>query len=222
MRAGSNLKRTVVVMALLSALAACNPNQQQANQQQPNPFSPQQPQSPGANGWPPMQPPTPGQPNQPGWPPGGQQPQQPGYQPQQPGYPQQPGGGLLQVSVPRGMQPLQSPAGAVFFSAMNGTRSASRLSQAIMQSLQGYFDGPPQVMGQMNDPSDMFGQTGFQATLQGQPVMGVIAVVSDGQNGGKGYLMLDRADRFNQTAPVMMNTMQQHVGMGGGGPTGQW
>lgn len=220
MRAGSNLKRAVVVLAMLGALAACNPNQQQANQQQPNPFGPQQPQAPGANGWPPMQPTNPNQPNQPGWPPGAQQ---PGFQPQQPGYPQQPGGGSLQVSVPRGMEPLQSPAGAVFFSAMNGTRSASRLSQAIMQSLQGYFDGPPQIMGQMNDPSDMFGQMGFQATLQGQPVMGVIAVVSDGQNGGKGYLMLDRADRFNQTAPTMMNTMQQHAGMGGGGgSTGQW
>ncbi|MBT9447602.1 MAG: hypothetical protein IV086_18045 [Hyphomonadaceae bacterium] len=223
MRECSNLKRTVVVLAMLGALAACDPNQQQANQQQPNPFGPQQPQqpqTPGANGWPPMQPTNPNQPNQPGWPPGAQQPQQPGYQ-QQPGYPTQPGGALLQVAAPPGMQPLQSQSGAVFFSAMNGSRSASRLSQAIVQGLQGYFDGPLQVMGAMNDPSDMFGQVGFQATLQGQPVMGMIAVVSDGQNGGRGYLMLDRADRFNQTAPMMMNTMQQHAGMGGG-PTRQW
>jgi len=215
MRGLSSLKSGVMMLAMVGALAACNPNQQQASQpQQPAPFGPQQP---GNNGWPPMQPTNPNQPNQPGWPPSSQG-------PQLPGYPQQPGGGGLQLSVPAGMQPIQSQAGAVFFSAMNGSRSASRLSQAIMQSLQqGYFDAPPQIMGAMNDPSDMFGQMGFQATVRGQPVMGMIAVVSDGQNGGKGYLMIDRADRFNQTAPMMMNTMQQHAGMGGGGTTtGQW
>ena len=97
--------------------------------------------------------------------------------------------------------------------------SASRLSQTVMQSLQGYFDGAPQVMGSSNDPSDMFSQVGFQATLRGQPVMGMIAAVSNGQNGGRGYLMFDRADRFNQTAPVMMNVVQQNAGQGGGGQT---
>lgn len=235
MRVASNLKRGVLVLAMLGALAACDPNAQKPNG--PNgPFAnntngPNGPnQNPGANGWPPMQP-TPGQPNQPGWPGNPGQPGQPGYPnqptqpsnyPQQPGYPNQPGypggGGQLQARAPQGMQPLQSPAGAVFLSNMNGSRSASQLGQAVVQSLQqGYFDRPPQIMGAMNDPSDMFGQIGFQTTMQGRPVMGIIAVMSDGQNGGRAYLMIDSADRFNQTAPVMMNAVQQHAGMGGGG-----
>lgn len=216
----------VMTLALAGALAACNPNAQQANnqQQQPNPFGPQQP---GANnGWPTA----PGQPGMPannnGWPTSPGQPDipsQPGY-PNQPSYPQQPGypGGFAQLRAPtpRGMDPLQSQAGVIFASNMNGSRSAGQLSQAVLQSLQqGYFDGAPQVMGAMTDPSDMFGQVGFQATLRGQPVMGIIAVMSNGQNGGRAYLMFDAAERFNQTAPMMMNVVQQNAGGGmpGGG-----
>lgn len=237
MRVASNLKRGVLVLAMLGALAACDPNAQNPN----NPNNPNQPngpfaqngpggpnQNPGANGWPPMQP-VPGQPQQPGWPGNPGQPAQPGY-PNQPGYPQQPGypnqpqqpgypgGGQLQARAPQGMQPLQSPAGAVFQTTLNGSRSATQLGQAVVQSLQqGYFDRPPQIMGAMSDPSDMFGQVGFQTTMQGRPVMGIIAIMSNGQNGGRAYLMFDTAERFNQTAPVMMNAVQQHAGMGGGG-----
>lgn len=244
MRTASNLKRGVVVLAMLGVLAACNPAGQNPNDpNNPNaqgPFAqgPGQ-QNPGANGWPPMQP-TPGQPQQPGWPGSNapNNPGQPGY-PNQPGYPQQPnypsqpgypggggGGGQMQARAPQGMQPLQSPAGAVFQTTLNGSRSASQLSQAMVMSLQqGYFDHPPQIMGAMNDPSDMFGQIGFQTTMQGRPIMGMIAVMSNGQNGGRAYLMFDAAERFNQTAPIMMNAVQQHAGMGGGGypqPGGQW
>jgi hypothetical protein len=233
MRVASHLKRGVAVLVMLGALAACNPTAQNPNTQNPNgPSGPSQPgpfanntgpnnPNPGANGWPPMQP-TPGQPQQPGWPGNPQQPGQPGYSSQpsqypQPGYPNQPAG-PIQVSAPQGMQPLQSPAGAVFQTTLNGSRSASQLSQAVVQALQqGYFDRPPQIMGAMNDPSDMFGQVGFQTTLQGRPVMGMIAVMSNGQNGGRAYLLFDSAERFNQTAPVMMNVVQQHAGMGGGG-----
>jgi len=246
MRLAVDLKRGVVVLAMLGALAACDPNAlNQPNPQSPNdPYAQNNP-NPGANGWPPMQP-TPGQPQQPGWPGNPQNPNQPGYpqnpnapgypgQPgysNQPGYPNQPGqfpqqpGGQLQARAPQGMDRVSSPAGAVFQTTMNGSRSASQLSQAVVQSLQqGYFDRPPQIMGAMNDPSDMFGQVGFQTTMQGRPIMGMIAVISDGRNGGRAYLMLDAAERFNQTAPVMMGVVQQHAGMGGGGyaqPGGQW
>lgn len=238
MRVASNLKRGVVVLVMLGALAACDPNAQKPANPGPNsndPFAQNGP-NPGANGWPPMQPTNPNQPNQPGWPTGPQNPnpnpnmpQQPGY-PSQPGYPQQPGypgggGAPMQAQAPQGMQPLQSPAGVVFQTTMNGSRSASQLSQAVVQSLQqGYFDRPPQIMGAMSDPSDMFGQVGFQTTMQGRPIMGIIAVMSNGQNGGRAYLLFDAAERFNQTAPIMMNVVQQHAGMGGGQPQpqGQW
>lgn len=212
-----------IATGLAVALAACGPTPQQADNRQSDPFA----QQPWNNGWPsgpqqPGQPGQPGVPGQPGWPqaPGMAQPGQPGW-PQapaspQPGYPG--ASAALSAPTPRGMDPLQAQAGAVFVSTMNGSRSAGQLSQALLQGVQGYFDGPPQVMGAMTDPSDMFGQIGFQATLRGRPVMGIIAVMSDGRSGGRGYLMFDAAERFNQTAPLMMNAVQQNAGAGGGYP----
>jgi hypothetical protein len=79
---------------------------------------------------------------------------------------------------------------------------------------QGYFDGQLNIMGQQTDPSGQYAQIGFSATMGGAPVMGMISVASDGQSGGRGFLMFDHASQFNQSGPVMMNAIQQTMMQG--------
>ena len=187
------------------------------------PFGPgpgQQPNVPGG------QPPYPGadpqQPNQPY-----QQPTGPYQQPtnpyaQQPGYPGAgPGQGQqLQVTGgPQGMHPLQSQAGYVFVTRLNGSGQSSKLAMAVVQGVSSYFDGTPQVTGNQSDPQDQKTQVYFRATLHGAPVMGVIAVNSDGQSGGIGYLLFDSPDRIQSTLPIMAAATRQ-APQGGGGPGG--
>lgn len=205
------------------ALAACEPSpqQQMAQQQQQmqaqlqqqqaalaqqmnGQFGPAVPGAPGQPGVPGQQPaPYNGVPNASGWPSGPT-----AAAPGMPGQPGMPGGGALAVrGAPEGMQPVPSQAGHVFTTAMNGSASASQLSQALVMSIANYFDAPPQVVGQQADPSDQMAQVGFQTSIGGVPVMGMISTMSNGQGGGQGVLMFDRADRFQQTAPIMMQAV---------------
>lgn len=190
------MRRKIVALALGAAslmVAACQPPQGQ--QAQNGPFQPSSPWSSG----PPQQPGMPQQP-QPGMP------QQPGWMQPQP---------MPVQGVPQGMRPVNSQAGYVFASDMNGTRSAQRLAQAVMSSVSdGFFDAQPQVMGTNGDPNDTFAQITFQATLRGAPVTGMISTVADGRGAGKGYLLFDSPQSIAQTGPMMMAAVQQDMRMG--------
>lgn len=114
--------------------------------------------------------------------------------------------------VPQGMRPVNSQAGYVFVSDMNGSRSAQHLAQAVMSSVSdGFFDAQPQVMGTNIDPNDTFAQVTFQASLRGMPVTGMISTVADGRGAGKGYLLFDAPQAIAQTGPMMMAAVQQDM-----------
>lgn len=200
-------------------------SQQNQGPQGPYPPGPQGPYPPGPQGpYPPGggYPPGPqgpqGYPQGPqgpqGYPQGPQGPQ--GY-PQGPqGYPQGPqgptGASLQVAGPPPGMAPLQSQAGYVFTTQLSGSPQASKLVQAVLQGTQGYFDGPPRIVGQQTDPSERMAVVYFNSTLKGQPVSGMVGVQGDGQNNGVAYLLFDSSDRVQQTMPMMMAATQRRPG----------
>ena len=172
----------------------------------------------------------PNQPTQPYQQPTGPYPQQPNqaypqqpntpYPQQQPSYPGANQGQPLQVtSAPQGMHRLQSQAGYVFVTQLNGSPQSSKLAMAVVQGVSGYFDGAPQVTGNQSDPQDQKTQIYFRGTLHGAPVMGVIAVNSDGQNSGIGYLLFDSPDRIQASLPIMAAATRQ-APQGNNGPGG--
>ncbi len=184
------------------ALAGCNkPNGQNQNQnqnqfaqnqfsQQGDPYA-QNPNNPNPNntaGW------NTNAPVQPYGPPSNQTP-----------YNNTSGGQTLQLtSAPAGMTRVQSPAGNVFRTTLNGTGPIPQQSREFYMKLMPYFDAQPQVMGFLDDPSGRMAQVGFAGTKGGVPVMGML-MVTQGQNGGAvATVLLDTPERFQQSMQAMM------------------
>ncbi|WP_040308584.1 hypothetical protein [Asticcacaulis biprosthecium] len=226
------MTRSIFAVALVAALSltACNPQPNNRAPQQNvgnnGPFAANDPNAAYPN------PPAPYNntgPQQPSPWPGAQQPsQQPGQQPvPQPGQPgmmpntppplpgQMPGGAypgngapLQLASAPQGMNRLNSQAGYVFRSGLNGQGPLPQQSRDTYNRLMAYFDAQPQVLGYTDDPSGRMSQVGFQATKNGAPVMGMLTVMQT-QSGAVAILMLDSPDRFQSSMQAMMAAAQQ-------------
>lgn len=117
--------------------------------------------------------------------------------------------GDARLAPPGGMQPVDSSTGHVFTSRLNGSPQASKLGQALLLGVTDYFDAAPRILSTQTEPQERFTQTAFNATLHGAPVSGMLVVVSDGQNGGTGYLMFDRSASIQQSLPGMMQAARQ-------------
>lgn len=142
-------------------------------------------------------------------------PQNPTFQnpnPQNP-QPMQPTGGPTGTTpaisgAPQGMTPLQSQAGHVYRASLAGSTPVPQQSRDFYMKLIPFFDGQPQVMGYLDDPSGRMAQVGFQATKGGVPVMGML-VVTQTQNGAVAVVMLDSPDRFQSSLQAMNAAAQQ-------------
>jgi hypothetical protein len=174
----------------------------------PDPFAANNGWDPGAGPFP-----TPGPGPAPGPNPFGQMP------PPGPGPGPQPGPGPVAArpAPPQGMTEVASPAGIIAKSYMNGSPQASKLAEAATMSLATYFAGAPSILNRQNDPQDRTAQWAFQATKDGVPVAGTIAVQVTSPNGGVAYLMFDKAEAIRQTMPVMFQVATMDL-QGGGRP----
>ncbi len=127
--------------------------------------------------------------------------------------PMQPTGGPTGMTAaisgaPPGMTPLQSQAGHVYRASLAGNTPVPQQSRDFYMKLIPFFDGQPQVMGYLDDPSGRMSQVGFQATKGGAPVMGML-VVTQTQNGAVAVVMLDSPDRFQSSLQAMNAAAQQ-------------
>ncbi len=115
------------------------------------------------------------------------------------------------VDGPQGMSPVDSPVGHVFTTSLNGAASAAKLNQGLIVGVSDFFDAPPRLFANQTDARDRFSQVAFDGVLRGARVAGMIAVMSDGQSGGTGFLMFDQPNQVQQTMPLMMRAAQQAV-----------
>ena len=118
---------------------------------------------------------------------------------------------LAAIAVPTGMTRLPSPVGAVFRSQMGGSPRASVLAAAAAQSLEAYFDTPPQVVNQQADPSDQKAQIVLRGQKEGRQLGGMILVKTTGPNAGLAYLILDDASQVERTASEMTEVAQHDL-----------
>lgn len=117
---------------------------------------------------------------------------------------------------PQGMQSVDTGGqGRVLYTTLNGSRSATKLAQAVRIGIQGYFDAEPRFQAGVRDPNDTQFQAAFTARLRGVPVVGLLAVTITGPNGGTATLMFDSRGRARQSFPAMLRALQ------GGGGTAQ-
>jgi hypothetical protein len=98
--------------------------------------------------------------------------------------------------------------GRVLYTSLSGSRSATKLAQAVRIGIQGYFDAEPSFQAGVRDPGDTQFQAAFSARLRGVPVVGLLAVTITGPSGGTAVLMFDSRDRARQSFPAMLRALQ--------------
>lgn len=114
---------------------------------------------------------------------------------------------------PQGMRSVDTGGqGRVLYTTLNGSRSATKLAQAVRIGIQGYFDSEPAFQAGVRDPGDTQFQAAFSARLRGVPVVGLLAVTVTSSSGGTAVLLFDSRGRARQSFPAMIHALQ-----GGGG-----
>ncbi|MCL6528021.1 MAG: hypothetical protein K6T57_14215 [Thermaceae bacterium] len=114
---------------------------------------------------------------------------------------------------PQGMRSLDTGGqGRILYTTLSGSRSATKLAQAVRIGIQGYFDAEPSFQAGVRDPGDTQFQAAFSARLRGVAVVGLLAVTVNGSSGGTAVLMFDSQGRARQSFPAMIRALQ-----GGGG-----
>lgn len=115
--------------------------------------------------------------------------------------------------APQGMATANTGGqGRVLYTTLSGSRSATKLAQAVRLGIQGYFDGPPLFQAAVRNAKDTQLQAGFTAKLEGVPVIGLLLVAVTGPDGGQAALLFDVRSRAAQTLPAMQRAL-----MGSGG-----
>ena len=113
------------------------------------------------------------------------------------------------MTCPDGFQRLDSARGWVFVNRQQGVQSAKQLARQTLDALQMSFGNQrPQVVAAVGDPADQMVQTLFQASLNGQPIRGLV-VAQAGSEGLTARVLMDAASRFADSLPAMAGIVQQ-------------
>jgi hypothetical protein len=103
---------------------------------------------------------------------------------------------LPNKAVPKGMSSWPTNgSGRVLSTKMSGSPSATKIFQALMIGIKGYFDATPKVLNAFRDPRDSQVQASFTASINRVPVTGLIGVATQG-NQARGVILFDASREF--------------------------
>jgi hypothetical protein len=119
---------------------------------------------------------------------------------------------LPNKAAPKGMSSWPTNgSGRVLSTKMSGSSSATKLFQALMIGVKGYFDATPKVLNAFRDPRDSQVQASFTASINRVPIMGLMGVATQG-NQARAVILFDASRDFaNSVNRLVM------VATGGGG-----
>lgn len=123
--------------------------------------------------------------------------------------------GLPNKAAPQGMSSWPTNgSGRVLSTKMSGSPSATKMFQALMTGVKGYFDATPRILNAFRDPRDSQVQASFTASINRVPVMGLMGVATQG-NQARAVILFDASRDFANSVDrlVMVAT-----GGGGGAP----
>ncbi|MDZ7632170.1 MAG: hypothetical protein U5K74_12710 [Gemmatimonadaceae bacterium] len=96
-------------------------------------------------------------------------------------------------TAPSGMRSLATGgSGSVITTTLSGSRSAATLTQGLVRDLQRYFGGTLRVLNAIGDRNDTQVQASFRATQGGTPVLGLLAITTEGGS-PRAVVMFDAA-----------------------------
>ena len=122
-------------------------------------------------------------------------------------------------TVPQGMNSLPTGgSGRVLATRLSGSRSATKMFQALMIGMNGYFDNAPRVLNAFRDPADSQVQASFRTSLGGASVMGLIGVATQGTN-ARAIVLFDQTRAFAGSVDRLVR-VATGGGQTGGGQTG--
>jgi hypothetical protein len=99
-------------------------------------------------------------------------------------------------NVPKGMNSLQTNgSGRVLSTKLSGSSSATKMFQALMIGIKGYFDATPKLLNAFRDPRDSQIQASFTSSLRGMPVTGLIGVATQGKQ-ARAVILFDASRAF--------------------------
>jgi hypothetical protein len=99
-------------------------------------------------------------------------------------------------AVPKGMSSLQTNgSGRVLSTKLSGSSSATKMFQALMIGIKGYFDATPRILNALRDPRDSQVQASFTASINRVPVMGLMGVATQGKQ-ARAVILFDASRAF--------------------------
>ncbi len=121
-------------------------------------------------------------------------------------------------AAPRGMSSLPTGgSGRVLATRLSGSRSATKMFQALMIGIDGYFDAKPRVLNAFRDPADAQLQASFRTSLRGVPVMGLIGVATQGTN-ARTVVLFDQTRAFADSVDRLVRVATGQNGGAAGAP----
>jgi hypothetical protein len=118
-------------------------------------------------------------------------------------------------SAPAGMHSLPTGgSGSVFTTTLNGSRSATAMSKALVRGVQPYFGGTMRVLHAIGDRNDSQVQASFTARLGGVPVLGILGVATQGTT-ARAVVILDASRALPGSIDRLVRVATS--GSGGGG-----
>jgi hypothetical protein len=116
-------------------------------------------------------------------------------------------------AVPKGMSSWPtSGSGRVLSTKMSGSPSATKMFQALMVGIKGYFDAAPKVLNAFRDPLDNQVQASFSASINRVSVTGLIGVATQGKQ-ARAVILFDASRDFAGSVNRLVM-----VATGGGAP----
>jgi hypothetical protein len=119
---------------------------------------------------------------------------------------------LPNKTVPKGMSSWPTNgSGRVLSTKMSGSPSATKMFQALMIGINGYFDSTPKLLNAFRDPRDSQVQASFTASINRVPVTGLMGVATQG-NQARAVILFDSSRDFANSVNRLVT-----VATGGGG-----
>jgi hypothetical protein len=99
-------------------------------------------------------------------------------------------------AVPKGMSSWPTNgSGRVLSTKMSGSPSATKMFQALMIGIKGYFDATPKLLNAFRDPRDSQVQASFTSSINHVPVTGLMGVATQG-NQARAVILFDASRAF--------------------------
>jgi hypothetical protein len=103
---------------------------------------------------------------------------------------------LPSKAVPKGMSSWPTNgSGRVLSTKMSGSPSATKMFQALMLGIKGYFDATPKVLNALGNPHDSQVQASFTASINRIPITGLMGVATQG-NQARAVILFDASRDF--------------------------